>query len=235
MRILVNGDSFSRGSISWPYYLTNLTDTTGKNVVNLACAGAGNTYIHETTTRILDKEKFDLVLIMWSGIERIDFQVESIDFFEKLTYTSKYQSSQNDWSGKIINPINDQDYVEKNWIFGCGNINNDHIFGNFFKKIYIHVGHKEFVNQFTIKVVSLQNTLKQLNIPYAFSFYQDYVDQIKHSNQIDWKKCIINDNISSIAERLNSYDTDGFHLGLEANRVWASNVVNYLEKNDYSY
>ena len=91
MRILVNGCSFSRGPISWSYYLTNLTDITGKNLVNLACAGAGNTYIHETTTRILDKEKFDLVLIMWSEISRIDFQVESIDFFEKSTYTSKYQ------------------------------------------------------------------------------------------------------------------------------------------------
>ena len=159
MRILVNGCSFSRGPISWPYYLTNLTDITGKNLVNLACAGAGNTYIHETTTRILDKEKFDLVLIMWSGISRIDFQVESIDFFEKTTYTSKYQSSQNDWPGKIINPMNDQDYVEKNWIFGCSHINNDPMLGKFFKNFYMLVGHKELVNQFILKVISLQNSL----------------------------------------------------------------------------
>lgn len=233
MRILVNGCSFSRGPISWPYYLTNLTDITGKNIVNLACAGAGNTYIHETTTRILNKEKFDLVLIMWSEIGRIDFQVESIDFFEKSTYTSKYQSSQNDWPGKIINPINDQDYVEKNWVFGCSHINNDPILGKFFKNFYMHVGYKELVNQFIVKVISLQNTLKQLNIPYAFSFYQDYIDQIKNCALIDWKKCIINDNISSIAERLNSYDTDGVHPGLEANRVWADHVIKYLEKNDY--
>ena len=39
MRILINGCSFSRGPISWPYYLAGLTDKTSSNVVNLACAG----------------------------------------------------------------------------------------------------------------------------------------------------------------------------------------------------
>lgn len=228
MRILVNGCSFSRGPNSWPYYLTGLTDKSGHNVVNLACSGSGNTYIHETTTRILEREKFDLVLIMWTGIHRIDKQVEDASLFESHS-TSCYQKTQNDWPEKIIEPINDQDFIEDNWLYGGTAIFNvDEEISSVFKNDYQLIGEKEFINQFIIKVVSLQNTLKQLGIPYAFSFYQDYVDQIKHSNMIDWNNCILTDNLYTIAKRLNSYDEDEWHPGLEANKQWAKCVVEHL-------
>ena len=231
MRILVNGCSFSRGPISWPYYLTGLTDKSSSNVVNLACAGAGNTYIHDTTMRILEKEKFDLVLIMWSGIHRIDQQIELTEINQiETTYSSKYQSSLNDWPEKIVDPFNDQTLVEKNWLFRCGVLNRETSseLNSLFKEAYSTMGDEEFVNQFIVKIIGLQNTLKQLAIPYAFSFYQDYVEQINHSTLIDWDNCIINDNITNIAKRLNSYDEDGFHPGLEANKQWANCVVKHL-------
>jgi len=231
MRILVNGCSFSRGPISWPYYLTGLTDKTGSNVVNLACAGAGNTYIHDTTMRILEKEKFDLVLIMWSGIHRIDQQIELTEINQyETTYSSKYQSSLNDWPEKIVDPFNDQTLVEKNWLFGCGVLNGETSseLNRLFKEAYRTMGDEEFVNQFIVKIIGLQNTLTQLDIPYVFSFYQPYIDKIKKSNLIDWDNCIINDNITDIAKRLNSYDEDGLHPGLEANQKWANCVVEHL-------
>jgi hypothetical protein len=229
MRILVNGCSFSRGPISWPYYLTGLTDKTGSNVVNLACAGAGNTYIHDTTMRILEKEKFDLVLIMWSGIHRIDQQVED-NMLVDSPYTSRYQKTQNDWPEKIVEPVNDQDFVEDNWSFGCGVLNGETSseLNRLFKEAYRTMGDEEFVNQFIVKIIGLQNTLKQLDIPYVFSFYQPYIDKIKKSTLIDWDNCVVNDNITNIAKRLNSYDEDGFHPGLEANQQWANCVVKHL-------
>ena len=46
MRLLVNGCSFSRGSTAWPNHITKLA---AANLINLAQAGAGNTYIAQTT------------------------------------------------------------------------------------------------------------------------------------------------------------------------------------------
>ena len=235
MKILVNGCSFSRGPISWPYYLKGLTDKTGQSIINLAQAAAGNTYIHDTTMRILEKEKFDLVLIMWTGIHRIDQQIVLTDMnrFE-TTYSSKYQSSLNDWPEKIVDPFNDQTLVEKNWLFGGGVLNGETSseLNRLFKEAYSTMGDEEFVNQFIVKIIGLQNTLKQLAIPYAFSFYQDYVEQINHSTLIDWDNCIVNDNISDIAKKLNSYENDGYHPGLEANQKWADCVVEHLKQKD---
>ena len=46
MNILVNGGSLSRGPTSWPYVIQKHFNS---NLVNLAQAGNGNTYTHETT------------------------------------------------------------------------------------------------------------------------------------------------------------------------------------------
>lgn len=228
MKILVNGCSFSRGYISWPYYLSGLTDLTSQNVINLAQAGAGNTYIHDTTTRILYDQSFDLVLIMWTGMSRVDTQVENIDHFSGTAYTSKYQKTRNDWPEKIISPVDDQSFVEDDWLFGCGALNHDAELIKVFKSMYQYTSQSQFVNKFIVNVVSLQNTLKQLKIPYAFSFYTDYVKEIAHSKIIDWENCILSDNIDNIAKRLNSYDTDGSHPGLQAHKQWAQCVMEHL-------
>ena len=114
--VLVNGCSFSRGPMSWPYYLQF---EYGFNLVNLAQAAAGNLYIHNSTISELGCRKYDLVLIMWSGLDRVDCQVDNIDFFCQTPYTSLTQSQRNDWPEKIVQPINDQDYIEKNWVFVC--------------------------------------------------------------------------------------------------------------------
>ena len=234
MKILVNGCSFSRGPISWPYYLKGLTDKTGQGIINLAQAAAGNTYIHDTTMRILEKEKFDLVLIMWTGIHRIDKQITPNNVDQMGTvYCSKQQSLKNDWPEKVVDPINDQTFVEKNWIFGTGGIDNaTSKVSSLFKNDYRYIGSEEFKDQFIVKLVSLQNTLKQLDIPYVFSFYQPYTDEIKKSTLIDWDNCIINDNISNIAKKLNSYENDDYHPGLEANQKWADCVVEHLKQKD---
>ena len=228
MKILVNGCSFSRGPISWPYYLSGLTDITGQNVINLACAGAGNTYIHDTTTRILYDQPFDLVLIMWTGMTRVDMQVENIGQFDGTKYNSKYQKTRNDWSEKIISPVNDQSFVEDDWLFGGGVLGRDAELTKIFKPIYQYTSQPQFVNKFIVNIVGLQNTLKQLKIPYAFSFYTDYVKEIAHSKMIDWENCILSDNIHEIAKRLNSYDQDDFHPGLQANKQWAQCVMKHL-------
>ena len=120
MRILVNGTSISRGPETWPYYIE---EKLGTQIVNLAQAGSGNTYLHESTVSELGERPYDLVIIQWAYVNRLDFRVHDIAKFRDSTYTSEFQAKQNDWKGKVIIPVNDQDYVQKNWIFGCGYIN----------------------------------------------------------------------------------------------------------------
>jgi hypothetical protein len=229
MVVLVNGCSFSRGPGSWPYALQAIYNF---DLINLAQAGAGDTYIFESTVAELSCRNYDLVLIMWSGPNRIDYRVDT-----KFTspYTSEYQSIKNDWPEKIINPINDQDYVQKDWVFGCGYLNFDKGVKELFSPYYKHTSYNQMVDSFLIRVISLQDILKQKNIPYIFSFYYDYIDNIKKINPnlcklIDWDNCCIQNNINTIMQKNSWFDTDGLHPATQAHRVWAQELKNHITK-----
>lgn len=227
MVVLTNGCSFSRGPDSWPYALQSMYNF---DLINLAQAGAGNTYIFETTVAELAQRKYDLVLIMWSGPNRIDLRVEAE---VNTPYTSKYQSAKNDWPEKNIYPINDQDYVQKDWVFGCGYLNSDKELKELFAPYYRYTSYPQMVDSFLIKVIALQDILKQKNIPYIFSFYDDYIDEIKNMNPdlcnlIDWDNCCIKNNIDTIMHKNNWFDTDGLHPGKLAHYTWALELQNYI-------
>ena len=213
MNILVNGCSFSRGPNSWPYYL-NCT-----SIVNLACSGAGNTYISDTTIRELTKRTYDHVIIMWSGLWRYDLQ----STFNKTSYCSEYQSLQNDWPEKIIYPINDQDYVEKDWIFSCGHVNKEGSLtqSGIFTGIYKYSTDEHLYNISYMKMLALQSYCQANKIKYTFSFYKPYpVDW----NIIDKKQCVTEHNIYKIAQRLDDWG-DGGHPGSQAHKKWAQ-IIN---------
>lgn len=231
-KVLVNGCSFSRGPVAWPYALQKKYEF---DLVNLAQAGAGNTYIHNSTISELAERNYDLVLIMWTGLDRTDLLVEDVRLFDQTPYTSNYQRTRNDWAEKIVEPINDQDYVNPNWVFGCGFINGDKnlINSGLFNGYYKYVGHRENISIFLTHLISTQSFLKQLNIPYVFMFYQDYINELIIDNKykfIDQSYLLINDNISNIALRCNSYDSDDMHPGLMANEIWASNIESFLNE-----
>ena len=230
MNVLVNGCSFSRGPGSWPYKLQELLSC---NLVNLAQAGAGNTYIYESTVSELYKRKYDLVIIMWTGIERVDFAVDNIHDFDSTPYTSMHQLQQNDWPEKIVLPINDQDYVEKNWVFGCGHINGDIALrkSRLFDSVYRYQGRQQLLQSFIIKMIALQSILNNLNIPYVFSFYEDYEIELKAnhlSTAIDWK-CVCNStNIDHIMKSNNWFAKDNQHPSDQAHIVWAEVLQGHL-------
>jgi hypothetical protein len=229
-QVLVNGCSFSRGPNSWPYFLQKKI---GFNLVNLAQAGAGNTYIHHSTVSELSLRKYDLVLIMWSGLNRIDVQVEDIELFDRTPHTSKYQSARNDWAEKIVVPVNDQDYVEKNWVFGGGFVNSDPVLKKtgLFDGFYRYCGLKQFLSSSLVHMISLQSFLKQQDIPYVFMFYNDYVDLLKTDSKyilLDQPNLFIDDNLNSLAHNNNSYDIDNMHPGSFAHQIWADKLQNFL-------
>ena len=230
MKTLINGCSFSRGPNSWPYYLKSIDQ---KQLVNLAQAGAGNSFIHESTISELSRREYDLVLIMWSGISRIDYKVGSSDFVQSK-YTSLYQHTRNDWPEKIVEPVDDQLYVEKDWVFGCGHINREQAIleSNLFTGIYKHLDYEDFVYHFLIKVLSLQNTLLAMNIPYVFSFYNDYKKDLQMFSNlcklIKWQNILLEPNIYTITKNNNWFDQDGIHPGADAHRLYAENLDKFI-------
>lgn len=233
MDILINGCSFSRGPNSWPYYLDQYLDA---QIYNLAQAGSGNTYIRQSTISELSIRRYNLVIILWTGPERIDVQVEDIDFFD-TPYTSKYQSMQNDWPEKIVYPINDQDYVQKNWVFGTGYINRDPFLlkNELFQGLYRHVGFEQHQQRSLIDMICLQDFLKSRNMPYAFGFHQNYYHQLRTHTEL-WtmldEKNLIDSDLGSFCDAYNSFHEDGMHPGIEAHRQWARHVANHLQQRD---
>ena len=233
MKTLINGCSFSRGPGSWPYCLKSVDQT---QLINLSQAGAGNSYIHESTISELAFRQYDLVIIMWTGISRIDFKVGSIDYFKDSKYTSLYQHTRNDWPEKIVDPMNDQDFVDKEWVFGCGHINNEkHITDSkLFAGIYKHLEYKDFIFHFLIKVISLQNMLTEMKIPFVFSFYENYINDLQIFPElcklIKWNNVFLDQNINDIANTNQWLDVDGCHPGKSAHKLYAEYLDKFIEE-----
>jgi hypothetical protein len=221
MNILVNGCSFRRGSTAWPYHLKDV------NVVNLACAGAGNDYIFNSTIAELSQRQYDFVVIMWTQPARVDFKVNDIEQFSNSPYTSAYQSTRNDWKEKVVYPINDQDYVEKDWVYGCGFLNRDSALlkTKLFDQVYFYQDDSQFNHMTLVKMIAMQNTLKQLGIPYLFTYFRDFADnlaKIPHLyNMLDQSRIYNDENIDNITKNNDWFDEDGLHPGVDAHRRWA--------------
>jgi len=223
MNILVNGASISRGPDSWPYFLKELL---GCELVNLAMAGCGNTYIHETTISEISQRKYDLVLVMWAECGRMDFRVDDIAKFSDSHHTSIYQSAQNDWPSKIVRPIDDQDYVEKNWIFSLGSMRgHEDSVSEIFRPCHAITGHKEILKSEYIRMISLQSVLKEKKIPYLFMHWRPIkkFSRFEHLyNLLDWNNVYQDDSLEQIAERNNWTLEDGKHPTSDGHKYYAN-------------
>ena len=224
--ILVNGCSFSCGPVAWPYYLQQNLDC---NLINLAVSAAGNRYIHDSTIRELSKRQYDYVFIMWSGLQRNDIQVDNINIFKEAV-NSRNQSGENDWEDKVVYPVNDQDYIEKNWVFAA--LDNPFLKSAKFCEYIKYRGIDIEVQDSLMYMITLQSVLKQLNIPYVFSFYMNYLETLKKHKELfallDLNNICLDGNINDIAREINSYREDGFHPGAEANITWANNLTKFI-------
>lgn len=229
-RVLVNGCSFSRGPNSWPY---QLQEACKFDLVNLAQGAAGNLYIHNATIAELAKREYDFVMIMWSGLERVDIQVNDISLLDHILYTSDKQSKLNDWPEKIIIPVNDQDYVEKNWVFVCTYQELALRRLNFCQTNYKYQSLQEHLTQSLIHMISLQSILKQLNIPYVFSYYQNYQKLLKQHylyKLLDTSKICDSQNIWDITVA-NKWKDHTDHPNPQAHAAWADVLKTFIDEN----
>lgn len=188
-RLLVNGTCISRGPDSWPYFFEKHMAV---DMVNLSVAGVGNTYVFETTMRELSRRSYDLVIVTWSTSHHVAVRVDDIARFADSQNTSLYQSSINDWPDKIIEPINDQDYVEKNWIMNVGHMSGikDSV-ARFFTYYQNFVKFPQSLERDLTHIIAMQSYLQVKAIPYVFMYTRPIARYPRFDylyRQIDWTK-----------------------------------------------
>jgi hypothetical protein len=234
--ILVNGCSFTATYGSWPFYLTNF------NVTNIGCMGAGNTYIHDSTINEIARRPkvYDFVVIMWSGLTRVDIKVEDIELFANTQYTSKEMVSKQDCPERILYPTDGLDYIEKNWVLSTGHTTNNCknlIKTKLFESIYTYQGIDQLTESSLIKMISLQSILKQHQMPYLFTYYHDYDNKLKKFNHLyemlDQKNIYNDENIYTMTTQNKCYNADGVHPGNQIHKMWATKITEIINKNGH--
>jgi hypothetical protein len=243
MKILVSGCSFTQWpdgpggpNTCWPRYLGEINPAL--NITSVAEAAAGNQYICESVIRMIleNPDAYDHVIVMWSGVSRLDFLTsledkgwrglfDSYGFYRKLT---------NDKLG---------------WIFSGGQI------GTWFRNA---VAHKIFNEQYKVssplslasinltEMVKLQNFLENKNITFTFMSYVNYwgcgdyvspngdfgvadIPEIQYLvRELDFDKWFFTndakDGLYELAKELNDFMEDGFHPGAATHQAWAELV-----------
>jgi hypothetical protein len=171
---------------------------------------------------------------MWADLRRYDIKVANIDNFADTIYTSKHQKTMNDWPGKQIFPINDQHYVDDNWVFGCGYLNNkDPSIENLFDSYYKNTDKDSQYFTSYCRMLSLQGFLKSIKQPYLFVSTRQLVklNRFQHLyNQLDFDRIVNDISIFDFSKKLNSWDLDQIHPGPAAHQAYCNHLLQYIEK-----
>ena len=235
MKILASGCSFTAGGPNagenWPTMISR------RNYVNnIAKSGAGNNYICQSTIAELCRNPgfYDLILIMWSGIQRHDIII-----------------SQSSYDAMQRNRINFGDVYHGMVGDAYSHSKNVELPLKELGQCYFKLSSEESLAQQTlINMLSLQGFLKSINISYRFFSYVNYWNDrqtITNLNfglykyqsccalaeQIDFENFIFyndqKDGLYEFAVEQKLLDADKFHPSLNGYRAWADFVKTKLE------
>jgi hypothetical protein len=244
MNVLISGCSFTQWpefpggpNICWPKFLADLRpDLTIQNVAEPA---AGNQYIADSVIRSVLQQRPDHVMVMWSGVSRLDYLTSLEDSaWERLFDSYGFYRRIDNCPSKL------------GWIFSGGQM------GTWYKN---DVAHKMFYEMYKVssplslasinlmEIVKLQNFLRSKQIPYNFMSYINYwnTDATIGPNgdfgvlaypelqdivaEIEFESWIFTDaqrnGIYELARLKQDFQPDGFHPGIEVYRSWAE-IVN---------
>lgn len=182
MKVLINGCSYTQQrkgipNWTWPDALQNLKPDW--QIDNLAVGAAGNKFIFETSVEYLERNKPDLVCIMWSGTGRKDVNITAEQYdrmcHEQVNHKTRY--------GGFAKRF------DRYWLCGGGvwcdsNKSLEEVFKD--NEIGIEV-FREHMSGYMLRdkpferslksinyMIDLQHILEQKNIPYVFMSYQNY-------------------------------------------------------------
>jgi hypothetical protein len=225
-RVLVNGCSFTAVSNikNWPEHLPKEW-----NITNIAQHAAGNTWICDATIVETIENNYDLVLIMWSGLTRIDVPVD------KLVWDQF-------WRFKSKNAI-DVYYGH----CGIGDSAKDPM-ADVAKSLIKYSCERDLVYLSLMNILKLQSWLKSKNIEYRFMSYVNYwndeyiENNVKQSSvnlnldslikQIDFSKWIFSDDkkngIFELVKQQDLYAENGTHPSSKAGNLWSKIILENL-------
>lgn len=247
MKILISGCSFthwpeepgSSKNICWPSYLSD--HLPGAEISNLAEPGAGNLYIANSIIQALCNEHssgYDCVLVMWSGITRLDFLTDLTNKdWEKLYDSYGFYRRMDSCPSTL------------GYIFSGGQLGiwlGHPASVNMFRQMYKVSGQLSLAYQNIMEIIKCQEFLRARQIPYRFMSYVNYWNSQEHVSpngdfgvmafpelsslirEIDFSKWVFSntqrDGIYEMAKASNDYHGDQFHPGVKTHQAWAELV-----------
>ena len=238
MKFLISGCSFTQWpeypggpNICWPRYFQEQNPQV--EIKTVAEAAAGNQYIADSVIRNVSEERPDHVIVMWSGVSRLDY----LTSLEDPAWDALYDS----YGFYRRLPGNKLGYI-----FSGGRM------GTWFKN---PVAHKMFNEMYIVssdtslgyinlmEIVKTQNFLKAQGIPYHFMSYVNYWNdrpEVSRNgdfgvmgnrdleplvNAIDFNRWIFSDTekngLYELSIARNDFQADGFHPGNTTQAAWA--------------
>jgi len=207
--------------------------------MDLSYPGAGNKYIADSTIHYLNQSQYDIVLVMWSGLTRLDIPLSDITYFE------------NYFNKSLLGMSAGTRYVMSGGV--VGNWLDDPIATLLFENTYKFMQYQDLALLSLLEIIKLQSFLKAKNIKYYFMSYINYWNQPKEwfsknldqglnnypmlddiTKEIDFNNWIFsNDNrdgVYELALQNNDFWDDNYHPGKETQRQWGEIVIDRLRK-----
>jgi len=248
MNILISGCSFTQWpdfpggpNICWPRYFQELNPA--DQCYSVAEAAAGNQYICDSIIRSVLKNRPDHVLVMWSGVSRLDYltSIEDPAWNELFDSYGFYRRL----------PDNKLGYIFSGG--GVGTWNNHPVAKQMFKEMYKVSSELSLGTINLMEMVKLQNFLVAKKIPYHFMSYVNYwstEERVSKNgdfgvyrypdlqflvDELDFSRWIFTneqkDGVFELAKELDSWQDDKFHPGAEAQSKWAQIITERIKHN----
>lgn len=248
MNILISGCSFTQWpacpggpNICWPRYFQELNPT--DHCYSVAEAAAGNQYICDSVIRSVLKDCPDHVLVMWSGVSRLDY----LTSVEDPAWNNLFDS----YGFYRRLPDNKLGYIFSGG--GVGTWNSHPVAQQMFKEMYKVSSELSLGTINLMEMVKLQNFLIAKKIPYHFMSYVNYWSEEERVSkngdfgvyrypelkflidELDFSRWIFTneqkDGVFELAKELNSWQDDKFHPGDTAQSAWAKFVTERIKQN----
>lgn len=229
LNILISGCSFTGqgfdkiDSVTWVQPLTK-----SHNITNLGVPSVSNEYIADSIINyLLDNDSTDLVLVMWSGLQRQDFIIDPlIEDDYSMHRLTMYDGIRYSPGGADLDRPSSATAMAKKEMFKIGT-------------------EQGFAWRGLLQIIKLEHFLKARGMPYLFMSYVNYWNDqdivansnvgvykypslTKLANQIDFDHWIFSnaakDGYYELAKELNSFFPDNFHPAHKAIDAWASIV-----------
>jgi hypothetical protein len=247
MKLLINGACSVRGFVGggWPDFVQQKENW---DITNLSLVGSGFDYVLHTTIDAITKNTFDLVLVMWPQCDRVDVQVDNIDLFPNVRYSSHSRikeaarlhkinqyivAKESGINSKEIKYRNfNYEQFQSNWIFNSSlKLEKNTQVKNLFNH-YLSSNFSQIKKQNLIKMICLQNTLKQKNQPYLFLPTRPYtgLHRFKDLYQLlDWD-CVFQEvQLVTMAGQSGHYYNKRV-VESPAHKVYADVLIQHIKK-----